>query len=64
VNGEHLSLCEQELIYTAIDSAAIHLYAPGLKNNMRNAIWHGARAEQIRELYELTAWLGAQMVLL
>ncbi|KAK4548208.1 hypothetical protein LTR36_010077 [Oleoguttula mirabilis] len=52
----------KELIYCAIDSATTHLYAPGLKLHIRNAIEHGALAEEVMEVFELAALMGVQTV--
>jgi alkylhydroperoxidase/carboxymuconolactone decarboxylase family protein YurZ len=43
----------KELIYCAFDAAATHLYVPGLKAHMRNALGYGATAEEIIEVLEI-----------
>ncbi|MBI4505437.1 MAG: carboxymuconolactone decarboxylase family protein [Chloroflexi bacterium] len=48
----------KELIYIAIDAATTHLYAPGLRQHVRNAFGYGATKEEIMEVYELTSVLG------
>jgi len=48
----------KELIYIAFDAAATHLYAPGLKLHMRNAVRLGATTEEIMEVLELASLLG------
>jgi alkylhydroperoxidase/carboxymuconolactone decarboxylase family protein YurZ len=48
----------KELIYIAFDAAATHLYAPGLKLHMRNAVRLGAATEEIMEVLELASLLG------
>jgi len=48
----------KELIYIAFDAAATHLYAPGLKLHMRNAVRLGATTEEIVEVLELASLLG------
>jgi len=48
----------RELIYIAIDSATTHLYEPGLRVHIRNALKHGATVDEIMEVYELTSVLG------
>lgn len=52
----------KELIYCAIDSATTHLYLPGLKIHIRNAINYGATEEEVMEVFELAALMGAQTV--
>jgi alkylhydroperoxidase/carboxymuconolactone decarboxylase family protein YurZ len=53
-----LSPKEKELVYIAIDAATTHLYEPGLRQHIRNAVRHGATREEIMEVYELTSVLG------
>ncbi len=48
----------KELIYIAIDAAATHLYEPGLRIHIRNALRHGASAAEILEVLELVAAIG------
>jgi alkylhydroperoxidase/carboxymuconolactone decarboxylase family protein YurZ len=48
----------RELIYVAIDTSTTHLYDPGTRIHMQNAIRHGATREEIMEVMELTAMLG------
>ena len=48
----------KELIYTAFDVAATHLYTPGLRQHIRNAIGYGATREEIMEVIELASELG------
>ena len=48
----------KELIYTAIDAATTHLYLPGLRQHISNAIRYGATREEIMEVLELTSVLG------
>ena len=48
----------KELIYIAIDASTTHLYEPGLRQHIRNALNHGATREEIMEVYELTSVLG------
>jgi alkylhydroperoxidase/carboxymuconolactone decarboxylase family protein YurZ len=48
----------KELIYVAIDASTTHLYEPGLRQHVRNAIRYGASKEEIMEVYELTSVLG------
>lgn len=48
----------RELIYTAIDASTTHLYEPGLRVHIRNALKYGATKEEIMEVLELTSVLG------
>jgi alkylhydroperoxidase/carboxymuconolactone decarboxylase family protein YurZ len=48
----------KELIYTAIDASTTHLYEPGLRQHIRNAIGYGATAAEVMEVLELTSVLG------
>lgn len=48
----------KELIYIAIDVATTHLYEPGIRVHMKNALKYGATKEEIMEVYELTSVLG------
>ncbi|MCI2416883.1 carboxymuconolactone decarboxylase family protein [Saccharopolyspora sp. K220] len=48
----------KELIYTAFDAAATHLYVPGLKLHMRNAVRYGATQEEIVEVLEIVSVIG------
>ena len=54
----------RELIYIAIDAATTHLYEPGLRVHIRNALRYGATAAEIMEVYQLTAVLGIHTVTL
>ena len=49
---------QKELIYTAIDAATTHLYLPGLRQHISNAIRYGATKEEVMEVFELTSVLG------
>ncbi len=48
----------KEFIYIAIDASATHLYAPGLRRHIRNALGLGATREEILEVLELISVLG------
>ncbi|CAG4897712.1 carboxymuconolactone decarboxylase family protein [Paraburkholderia gardini] len=48
----------KELIYCAFDASATHLYVPGLKLHMRNALHYGATAEEIMEMLEIVSTTG------
>lgn len=48
----------KELIYIAFDTAATHLYEPGLRLHIKNALGHGATAQEILEVMEIASTLG------
>jgi alkylhydroperoxidase/carboxymuconolactone decarboxylase family protein YurZ len=48
----------KELVMVAINAATTHLYAPGVRRHMRNAIKEGASTEEILEVIQLTTVMG------
>ena len=54
----------KELIYCAIDCATTHLYQPGLKIHIQNAINHGASEQEVMEVFELAALMGVHTVMM
>ena len=48
----------KEFIYIAIDVATTHLYEPGLRQHIANALKYGATKEEIMEIFELVSVLG------
>ncbi len=48
----------KELILVAINAATTHLYAPGVRRHMQNAIAAGATMEEILETIQLTTVMG------
>lgn len=48
----------KELVYCAFDAAATHLYAPGLKLHMKNALKYGATPQEITEVLEIATLLS------
>jgi len=58
----HIDAKTRELIYVAIDAATTHLYQPGLKTHIRNAIDNGALVEEIMEVFELASLMGVTTV--
>jgi alkylhydroperoxidase/carboxymuconolactone decarboxylase family protein YurZ len=50
----------KELIYTAFDVSATHMFAPGLRQHIRNALRLGATREEIMEVFELASGIGAK----
>jgi alkylhydroperoxidase/carboxymuconolactone decarboxylase family protein YurZ len=52
----------KELLYIAIDSSATHMYEPGLRVHIRNALRYGATRDEIMEVYQLTSVLGVHTI--
>jgi alkylhydroperoxidase/carboxymuconolactone decarboxylase family protein YurZ len=52
----------KELVYIAFDASATHLYQPGLKLHMRNAIGYGATPEEIMEVLAIVSVVGIHAV--
>lgn len=50
----------KEFMYIAIDVATTHLYEPGLRIHIQNALRYGATMEEIVEVYQIVAELGMQ----
>ncbi|KAI1347843.1 AhpD-like protein [Xylaria sp. FL0043] len=48
----------KELVYCAFDAASTHLYVPGLKLHMRNALGYGATPQEIIEVLEIATLLS------
>ncbi|MEK9556270.1 MAG: carboxymuconolactone decarboxylase family protein, partial [Gammaproteobacteria bacterium] len=48
----------REFVYIAIDASTTHLYEPGLRLHIRNAIGYGASQEELMEILQLIAALG------
>jgi alkylhydroperoxidase/carboxymuconolactone decarboxylase family protein YurZ len=48
----------KELILVAINAATTHLYAPGVRRHMRNALKQGATPEEVLEVIQLTTVMG------
>jgi alkylhydroperoxidase/carboxymuconolactone decarboxylase family protein YurZ len=48
----------KELILVAINAATTHLYAPGVRRHIQNALKLGATREEILQVIELTTVLG------
>lgn len=48
----------KELVLIAINAATTHLYAPGVRRHLRNALQAGATVEEILEVIELTTVMG------
>ena len=54
----HLEPKIKEFIYIAIDAATTHLYEPGLRIHIQNALKYGATVQEIMEVYQLISVLG------
>ncbi|KAL2109699.1 hypothetical protein VUR80DRAFT_2101 [Thermomyces stellatus] len=52
----------KELVYCAFDTAATHLYTPGLKLHMKNALGYGATPQEILEVMEIATLLSLHTV--
>ena len=52
----------KEFVYIAIDVATTHLYDPGTRIHIRNALKYGATAKEIMEIFELVSVLGIHAV--
>ena len=48
----------KEFIYTAFDVAATHLYVPGLREHLRNALRYGATPQELLEVMEIASVIG------
>jgi alkylhydroperoxidase/carboxymuconolactone decarboxylase family protein YurZ len=48
----------KEMIYIAFDAAATHMFMPGLKLHIENAIGYGATPQEIIEVLEIASTLG------
>jgi alkylhydroperoxidase/carboxymuconolactone decarboxylase family protein YurZ len=54
----HLSPKVREFVLCALDAAATHLYKPGIKRHMHNAVRHGATAQELMEVLEIVSVIG------
>ena len=52
----------KELILVAINAATTHLYAPGVRRHIANALRAGATREEILETIQLTTVMGIHSV--
>ncbi|MBU1359571.1 MAG: carboxymuconolactone decarboxylase family protein [Gammaproteobacteria bacterium] len=48
----------KELVLVAINAATTHLYAPGVRRHMKNALQAGATPQEVLEVIELTTVMG------
>jgi alkylhydroperoxidase/carboxymuconolactone decarboxylase family protein YurZ len=56
--GGSLSPKVKEFMYITFDAAATHMYKPGLKLHMRNALRYGATPAELMELLEIVSVIG------
>lgn len=48
----------KEFVYCAFDASATHLYVPGLRMHMKNALGYGATKEELMEVLEIVNLIG------
>jgi alkylhydroperoxidase/carboxymuconolactone decarboxylase family protein YurZ len=53
----------KEFIYIAFDAAATHLHRPGIEQHFRNALHHGATAQELLAVLQIASTLGTHGVL-
>jgi alkylhydroperoxidase/carboxymuconolactone decarboxylase family protein YurZ len=61
-NTRALSDVTRELIYIAIDASATHLFQPGIRIHIRNALALGATKREILEVLEAVSVIGIHSV--
>lgn len=54
----------KELLYVAIDVSTTHMFEPGVRIHMRNALRYGATPAQILQVMQIVSCLGMQSFLL
>ena len=54
----------KEFIFIAINAATTHLWAPGVRRHIQNALRQGATKEEILEVIQLTSIMGIHSVAL
>lgn len=55
-----LSAKERELICIGVDCTVTHIYEPGLRRHIRQALHQGATPQEISEIFQLAAALGLE----
>jgi alkylhydroperoxidase/carboxymuconolactone decarboxylase family protein YurZ len=50
----------KEFIYCAFDCSATHMFGPGLRQHVANAIRYGATAAELMEVFELASGIGVE----
>ncbi len=48
----------KELLYISLNASATHLFAPGIRAHMQNALKLGATKEEIMEVFEIVSVVG------
>lgn len=54
----------KELIFIAINAATTHLWAPGVRRHIQNALREGATKDEILEVIQLTSIMGIHSIAL
>lgn len=57
-NSHALTPRVKELVYVAIDAAITHLYEPGIRKHIGDALGHGATVQEITETLQLASCIG------
>jgi alkylhydroperoxidase/carboxymuconolactone decarboxylase family protein YurZ len=52
----------REFVYVAVDAAGTHMYEPGTRIHMENALRHGATPEELMEVLALVSVLGVHTI--
>ncbi len=63
-NGGPLSRKEREFICIGIDSTVTHVFIPGLRRHINNALDLGASRDEILEIFQLTGTFGLESYIL
>jgi alkylhydroperoxidase/carboxymuconolactone decarboxylase family protein YurZ len=50
----------KEFMYCAFDCSATHMFAPGLRQHVANAIRYGATSAELMEVFELASGIGVE----
>ena len=50
----------KEFVYCAFDCSATHMFTPGLRQHIANALGYGATAEELMEVFELASGIGVE----
>jgi nitrite reductase/ring-hydroxylating ferredoxin subunit/alkylhydroperoxidase/carboxymuconolactone decarboxylase family protein YurZ len=58
--GDTMTLNEVELLSVALDASCTHMYAPGTRRHIKNALSAGATPEEIMEVLKLCVSQGVQ----
>ena len=58
VKHRYLDPKVREFVWIAVDASVTHLYQPGLRRHIRNALRLGASKEEVMEVIELVSIIG------